>query len=150
MPQHPFAYNNLAFIYNMHGYHKEAAIVCQTAKVRFPKEVNHNCYRHWAYALFKENNKSGKAFKKINKAVKEDPLDAETWILWGMMLRSVGNYEQAVHKIKIALDLDPENKTAIYENELLKEMVHVDSQLELSQGPYLRLMKAKETGERGY
>lgn len=110
----------------MHGYHKEAAIVCNTAKVRFPKGVNHNCYRHWAYALFKENNKSGKAFKKINKAVKEDPLDADSWILWGMMLRSVGNYDLAAHKIKIALDLDPENKTAIYENDVLQNIKLVD------------------------
>ena len=91
----------------MHGYYKEATIVCNTAKVRFPKEVNHNCYRHWAYALFKENNKSGKAFKKISKAVKEDPNDADGWILWAMMLRSVGQYVQANHKIEIALKLEP-------------------------------------------
>jgi Tfp pilus assembly protein PilF len=40
--------------------------------------------------LFKENNKCGKAFKKISKAVKMDPNDADGWVLWAMMLRSVG------------------------------------------------------------
>ena len=92
-PQHPYAYSNLAFIYNMHGYYREAAIVCTTAKVRFPRTVNHNCYRHWAYALFKQGKASmGKAFKKISKAVKEDPADVDGWILWAMMLRTTGSY----------------------------------------------------------
>jgi len=96
----------------MHGYYKEALIVCATAKMRFPPGANHNCYRHWAYALFKEDNKNGKAFKKISKAVKDDPEDADSWILWGMMLRTVGKYQQALHKIRAALDLEPENQTA--------------------------------------
>lgn len=83
----------------MHGYYKEALIVCNTAKMRFPVTVNHGCYRHWAYALFKQNNQDGKAFKKVSKAVKDNPTDADAWILWGMMLRTVGNYEQSMGKI---------------------------------------------------
>lgn len=35
-PKHPYAYNNLAFIYNMNGYYKQAEIVCDTAELRFP------------------------------------------------------------------------------------------------------------------
>lgn len=71
-PQHPWAYNNLAFLYNVHSsaaqnYYYEAKIVCETAAKRFPKG-NHNCYRHWAYAEFKQMN-LGEAFKKINLAV---------------------------------------------------------------------------------
>ena len=78
--------------------------------MRFPHTVNHNCYRHWAYALFKQGKASmGKAFKKISKAVKEDPADVDGWILWAMMLRTTGSYKQAMDKIDIALKLEPEN-----------------------------------------
>jgi hypothetical protein len=87
--EHPWAYNNLAYLYNIHHYHKEAKIVCDTASLRMPRG-GHHCHRHWAYAEFKLYNQSGEAFKKINLAIQDDPADVDSWILWAMMLRSVG------------------------------------------------------------
>lgn len=98
-PQHPFAYNNLAFIYNMHQYKDEAIIVCQTAKQNLPKGVNHGCHRHWAFALYKKGDLA-KAIKKIKKGVQLNPHDADNWIVWGLILRTAGNYTSALHKFQ--------------------------------------------------
>lgn len=62
-PKHPFAYNNLAFIYNMHCYYHETIQVCNFANVHH-EDGNHNCFRHWAFALFKKNEMA-KAINKI-------------------------------------------------------------------------------------
>ena len=43
-----------------------------------------------------------------------------------MMLRTVGNYAQAKHKIDNALILEPENRTALFEMELLQAMIAMD------------------------
>lgn len=148
-PQHPWAYNNLAFLYNVHQYFKEAKIVCETAKFRFP-HGNHNCYRHWAYAEYKLNNKSGEAFKKINLAVVEDPADVDSWLLWAMMLRTVGSYKQAQHKLDIAFKLDPDNATAQYEQQLLVGIMEMDAQLDIEQGPALRKLLPDHMGKVNY
>jgi tetratricopeptide (TPR) repeat protein len=95
-PKHPFAYNNLAFIYNMHQYYPETINVCNKAKLDNP-EGTHNCYRHWAFALFKKGEMA-KAIKKIKKAIMDEPADADNWIVWGLILRTVGNYVSAKHK----------------------------------------------------
>ena len=88
-PTHRHAYNNLAFIYNMHNYFDYTIDVCNQAEKAFTDEVHrvrkeerkkqggpssdsnssveielldHNCHRHWAYALFKRSE-MGKAIK---------------------------------------------------------------------------------------
>lgn len=66
---HPYAYNNLAFIYNMHKYYSETINVCNTAKNHDPDGwASLNCLRHWAFALFKKGEMA-KAIKKIKSAI---------------------------------------------------------------------------------
>lgn len=74
-------------------------------------EINHTCHRHWAFALFKKGEMA-KAIKKIKKAIQLDPKDADNWIVWGLIMRTVGNYKSSVHKFNEALKLDPGNETA--------------------------------------
>ena len=39
-----------------------------------------------------------KAIKKIKKAIQLDANDADNWIVWGLIMRTVGNYKSAMHK----------------------------------------------------
>ena len=66
--KHPFAYNNLAFVFNIHMIYKETLNVCRQAK-EFNRS-NHNTHMHWAFAEFKEGNVV-KAIKKIRKGVQK-------------------------------------------------------------------------------
>ena len=117
--QHPYAYNNLAFIYNMHKYYQETIIVCNTAKLHCPDgPASLNCLRHWAFALFKKGD-MGKAIKKIKKAVEMGPGDPDNWIVWGLIMRTVGSYPAAKHKFDQALKLDPDNQSAQFEMRML-------------------------------
>ncbi len=52
---------------------------------------NINCHRHWAFAEFKLGNITS-AIKQIKKAIEKGPDDAENWVVWGLIMRSVGNY----------------------------------------------------------
>lgn len=56
-----------------------------------------------------------KAVKKIKKGISKRPKDPENWIIWGLILRTVGNYTSAKHKFKRALKYDKENVTALEE-----------------------------------
>lgn len=69
----------------------------------------------------------GKACKMIKEAVDIDNKDPENWITWGLIMRKVGNYKIAKHKFEMALKLDPENETALYELSLLKTIMELDS-----------------------
>ena len=40
------------------------------------------------------------AIKKIKKAITNEPGDPDNWIVWGLILRSVGNYVSAKHKFE--------------------------------------------------
>ena len=75
------------------------------------EEFNHTCHRHWAFALFKKGEMA-KAIKKIKKAIQLDAKDADNWITWGLIMRTVGNYKSAMHKFHEALKLEPNNYTA--------------------------------------
>ena len=108
-PRHKYVYNNLAFIYNMHTYYTEAIRVCNQAKMYHP-DGKHMCHRHWAFALFK-NGETSKAIKKIKKAATLDPYDPENWIVWGLIMRTVGYYDSARHKFNRALVIDPDSET---------------------------------------
>ncbi len=71
-------------------------------------ESNHNCHKHWAFALYKKGEMA-KAIKKIKKGVIVDPKDSDNWVTWGLIMRTVGSYKSACHKFEEALRIDPEN-----------------------------------------
>eukprot|EP00347_Sterkiella_histriomuscorum_P007456 403348846 len=131
-PKHPFAYNNLAFLYNMHQYYHQTITVCGLAKQNNPDK--HNCYRHWAFALYKMG-KMAKAVKKIKKGIQKNSRDPENWIIWGLILRTVGNYASAKHKFKRALKYDKSNQTALEELKMLEKIIEIDKTLPLEQVP---------------
>lgn len=114
----------------MHQYKDEAIIVCNTAKQNLPKGANHNCHRHWAFALYKKGDLS-KAIKKIKKGVQLNPKDADNWIVWGLILRTAGNYQSAKHKFDQALKLEPDNETAMFEMDLLHKIMELDDQISI-------------------
>ena len=94
-PCHPFAYNNLAFLYNMHQFYSETVNICKAAK-----EANrhgHNTHRHWAFAEFKRGDCIA-AIKKIRKGAMKQPESADNWVVWGHILRTAGKYTSAKHK----------------------------------------------------
>lgn len=62
-PGHLHAYNNLAFIYNMHQLYPEAIHTCTMARQHNPDD-HHLCLRHWSFALYKKGQ-MGKAIEKI-------------------------------------------------------------------------------------
>ena len=146
-PRHAYAYNNLAFIYNMHQYYQETINVCNTAKMHTPEGENHTCHRHWAFALFKRGEMA-KAIKKIKKGILLNPQDADNWIVWGLILRTVGSYPSAQHKFEQALKADPDNETAAFELDILRKIMELDEQISLDQVPAIKLMKAREAGEK--
>ena len=39
-----------------------------------------------------------KAIKKIKKAIYKSPKDADNWVVWGLIMRTVGNYQSARQK----------------------------------------------------
>lgn len=146
-PTNVYAYNNLAFIYNMHQYYSETINVCNTAKIMLEQyekvkalqagtfnnkfgdeeaQVNHLCHRHWAFALYKKGD-MGKACKMIKEGIFLDPKDPENWIVWGLIMRKVGNYKLAKQKFEKALSLEPQNTTAKYELDLLQRIMQLDS-----------------------
>jgi Tfp pilus assembly protein PilF len=49
------------------------------------------------------------AIKKIKRAIEYDPKDEENWVLWGLIMRTVGNYKSSLHKYKKALKINPNN-----------------------------------------
>lgn len=129
--KHKHAYNNLAFIFNMHQKYELTFDVCKQAEVAMagikippnllPNEendliekelakretlVDHGCHRHWAFALYKRTNMT-KAIQKIKEAIALDPNEADNWIVWGLIMRKVGSYQSAMHKFQMAEKLDP-------------------------------------------
>ena len=45
----------------------------------------------------------------------------------GLIMRTVGKYPMAMHKFNEALKLEPSNKTAVLEIDLLKRIMILDS-----------------------
>lgn len=144
--KHPFAYNNLAFLFNMHMMYKETLNICRQAK-EFNRH-GHNTHMHWAFAEFKEGNVV-KAIKKIRKGVQKQPENAQNWVVWGLILRSAGKYNSAKHKFEKALKLDKNNETAKHELTLVENLMHfdkmlpTDASLRLCQQAYLNALDAE-------
>lgn len=90
--KHPFAYNNIAFLFNIHGFYRETIQICREAKEH--NKAGHDTHRHWAFAEYKEGN-IVRAIKKIRKGVQKNPHIAENWIVWGLILRTAGKYKSA-------------------------------------------------------
>jgi cytochrome c-type biogenesis protein CcmH/NrfG len=59
------------------------------------------------------------AIKKIKKGIKKNSKDADNWVVWGLIMRTVGNYSSAHHKFVKALKLDPYNETALFELDIV-------------------------------
>ena len=59
------------------------------------------------------------------------PQDADNWIVWGLILRTVGSYASAQHKYEQALRLDPENETAQFELDILLKIIALDKQISI-------------------
>ena len=51
-----------------------------------------------------------------------NPNDCENWIVWGVILKTVGNYKSAKNKYEQALKIDPTNETAQEELEMIDEI----------------------------
>lgn len=67
-----------------------------------------------------------KAIKKIKKAIVKDKNDADNWIIWGLVLRTVGNYLSAKHKFRKAIKLDKSNLTAQEELTIIDKIIELD------------------------
>ena len=78
------------------------------------------CHRHWAFALYK-NNEMAKAIQKIKEAVEINAKDPHNWIVWGLVMKKVGSYSSAMHKFKMAQKLDPKCATATEEITILEK-----------------------------
>ena len=83
---------------------------------------SHQCHRHWAFALFK-NNEMEKSIQKIKEAVEISASDPENWIVWGLVMKKVGEYSSAMDKFKMAQKLDPKCAAASEEITILEKII---------------------------
>lgn len=67
--------------------------------------------------------------------------------MWGLILRTAGNYAAAKHKFDQALKLEPENETALFEMDLLNKIMELDDQISIDMVQSLKNMRAIENGE---
>jgi tetratricopeptide (TPR) repeat protein len=168
--RHKFAYNNLAFVFNMHQKYEMTLAVCQEAEVNFAEiavpeqmrnDVNrrqqyingaldqaqsgtgdHGCHRHWAFALFKRNQHA-KAIAKIKQAVEANPDDADNWVVWGLVLRHhhVHQLEAALKKFEQAAVLRPDQSSIQEEITYTRQLMELDAQVSLEDVTYKRRMR---------
>ena len=95
----------------MHQYYGETIAVCAIANERLTKaaksarlkagesfeadeNIDHNCHHPWAFALYKKGEIVS-ACKIIKQGVLLHPKDANNWVLWGLIMRTAGNYKSA-------------------------------------------------------
>lgn len=88
------------------------------------------CHSLWSYAEFKQGLPAS-AIKQVKKAIDLCPDDPANWVLWGVILRSVGNYKSSRAKLERALCLDPENAAAKFELNVLDLITQMDETFEL-------------------
>lgn len=100
--------------------------ICKEAKEA--NRHDHNTHRHWAFAEFKQGNMV-KAIKKIRKGVTKASHSADNWVVWGHILRTAGKYNSAKHKFQRALKIDPNNRTAKSELQIVENLIHFDKML---------------------
>lgn len=107
----------------MHQFYPETVNICKAAKEA--NRHNHNTHRHWAFAEFKRGD-CVTAIKKIRKGTIKQPDSADNWVVWGHILRTAGKYTSAKHKFQRALKLDPNNRTAKMELQVVDSLIHFD------------------------
>ena len=113
---------------------------------RLPKDdvldrtVVTSLYTHWAYADYRDNKPSS-AIKNLKKAIEDSPDDPANWALWGVVSRSVGNYETARAKFERALVLDPDYTPAKQELKVLDVVIKMDATFTLDQVPEIMKMR---------
>jgi tetratricopeptide (TPR) repeat protein len=90
----------------------------------------------WAFALFKKGDIPG-AIKKIKKAITHFPKDSNNWVTWGLIMRTVGNYESALQKFQKAVKLDETNFTATSELNIVKKIIDLDKKIPIENVPPL-------------
>eukprot|EP00826_Nyctotherus_ovalis_P044049 TRINITY_DN4718_c0_g1_i11.p1 TRINITY_DN4718_c0_g1~~TRINITY_DN4718_c0_g1_i11.p1 ORF type:complete len:233 (+),score=52.19 TRINITY_DN4718_c0_g1_i11:678-1376(+) len=98
-PHHPYAINNLAYVYILLKKYKEASDACNGAY-----NVNlgaKNYLRNWAIALMSQKL-YGEAVEVIKEAIDNDPksysnpqLNVENWVVWGEIMKIRGEFEAA-------------------------------------------------------
>ena len=91
---------------------------------------SHQCYRHWAFTLFKYNELA-KSIQKIKEAVEINAQDPHNWIVWGLVMKKIGSYSSAMHQFKMAQKLDPKRATASEKITILEKIIQLDSQISL-------------------
>jgi len=79
-----------------------------------------------------------KAIKKIKKGIQKNPKDPDNWVVWGLILRTVGNYKSAKHKFQKALKLDSDNETARFEMDIVDRIIKLDEQISLDDVPSMK------------
>ena len=84
----------------------------------------------------------GKATQMIKQAIIYDETDAENWIVWGLIMRTVGNYTSAKHKYERALKCDPNNQMAKTELEILFVIMKLDELIDLDKVPAIAHARA--------
>ncbi len=86
-----------------------------------------------------------KAIKKIKKAIQINPKDTDNWVVWGLIMRTVGNYVSARQKFIKALKIDKDNDTAKIELEIVEKIIELDHKIPLEAVPSLKRKPAKDS-----
>lgn len=94
----------------------------------------------WAFALFKKGD-IPESIKKIKKAILDDPQESNNWLIWGLIMRTVGNYKSAQLKFETAMKLDPENFTAADELLLVKRIMKLEEMIPMEKVPNMDVQK---------
>ena len=84
-----------------------------------------------------------KAIKKIKKGIQKNPKDPDNWVVWGLIMRTVGNYQSAKHKFEKARKLDPNNETAHVELLIVERIIELDEQIPLDSVPSIKKNRDK-------
>ena len=93
--------------------------------VKYDKLTTNAQYTRAVKFLEKESYK--KAEKALKAYTKSTPEDTDGWNLYAFTNRKLGNYDKAENYYQKALELDPNNKSALeYQGELFVELGRLD------------------------
>lgn len=102
-----------------------ATLSMPVLSVKYDKLTPNAQYTRAVKFLEKESYK--KAEKALKAYTKSTPEDADGWNLYAFTNRKLGNYDKAENYYLKALELDPNNKSALeYQGELFVELGRLD------------------------